>query len=84
VLAGRIHVTGGESLSPLKTFSAHDIFNPATGQWTTGPKLPSPRQGLVSGAVNGRWFVIGGGVGAGFFSVFTPADVVEVYDPSTP
>lgn len=80
-IAGRIHVAGGESLKPLRTYDNHDIYNSASDAWGRGKKLSSPRQGLVSATVNDRWFIIGGGAGAGFLTVFTPTDIVEVYGP---
>ncbi len=80
-LKGRIHVAGGESLKPLRTYDNHDVYNFGADAWGRGKKLSSPRQGLVSAAVGDRWFVIGGGPGAGFLTVFTPTDAVEVYGP---
>ncbi len=80
-VGGRIHVAGGESLKPLRTYANHDIYNQGSDAWAKGQKLSSPRQGLVSAAVDGRWYVIGGGAGAGFLTVFTPSDLVEVYGP---
>ncbi len=81
LIQGRIHITGGVSEQSLKTFSDHDVLDPATGRWSKASPLPTPRHGLVSATVNDRWYVIGGGSGAGFFTVFTEADVVEVFEP---
>ncbi len=80
-LGGRIHVAGGESLKPLRTYDNHDVYNASSDAWGRGKKLTNPRQGLVSAAVGDKWFIIGGGAGAGFLTVFTPTDVVEVYSP---
>ncbi len=80
-VAGRIHVAGGESLKPLRTYDNHDVYNASSNAWARGKKLSSPRQGLVSAAIGDKWYIIGGGAGAGFLTVFTPTDVVEVYGP---
>jgi N-acetylneuraminic acid mutarotase len=82
LLDNRLHVTGGVSGETLKTYSDHNVLDLRSGKWTGAEPLPTPRRGLVSAAVNGRWYVIGGGSGAGFFTVFTEADVVEVFVPS--
>jgi hypothetical protein len=36
---------------------------------------------MASGVAAGRWWVIGGGGGAGVFGVFTASDAVEAYEP---
>jgi hypothetical protein len=36
---------------------------------------------MAAETAGGRWYLIGGGSGSGFFTVFTEADVVEVFDP---
>ena len=64
VLDGHIHVTGGESLSLGRTFGEHEAYDPATAKWTALASLPTPRHGLASAVVSGRWYVIGGGAAA--------------------
>ena len=54
-LAGRIHVTGGEAFSPHQTFGQHEVYDPATDGWLKLPDLPTPRHGLSSAIVGGRW-----------------------------
>ncbi len=80
-LGGRLHVTGGVAAEALKTLDAHDVYDPKRGRWIRAAPLPTPRHGLASATIGGRWFVIGGGAGAGFFTVFTEAGAVEIYEP---
>jgi len=82
VIDGRIHVAGGSSLEAMKTFTSHDVWDPSGGGWSSGPALPAPRHSMVSAVVGPRWYVIGGGSGVGVFTVFTPSDAVEVFDPT--
>ncbi|MCE9523311.1 MAG: hypothetical protein K8S25_12885 [Alphaproteobacteria bacterium] len=81
VIEGQLHVAGGATWSPLKTYGNHDVFNPATKTWAKALPLPTARQGSASGVSGGRWWVIGGGAGAGVFGVFTASDAVEGYEP---
>ena len=83
VLDGHIHVTGGESLSPGRTFGEHEVYDPATARWTALAGLPTPRHGLASAVVGGRWYVIGGGAKAGALTFISLTDLVEVF-PSEP
>jgi N-acetylneuraminic acid mutarotase len=83
VLEGQIHVTGGESLSPGRTFGEHEVYDPATARWTALAGLPTPRHGLASAVVGGRWYVIGGGAKAGALTFISLTDLVEVF-PSEP
>ncbi len=77
VVAGRVHVTGGEAFSPRQTFAQHEVYDPATNSWSAEPDLPSARHGLGSATVGGRWYVIGGGRQAGF----AISDLVEIFTP---
>ena len=79
VLDGRIHVTGGESLSPGRTFGEHEAYDPTTASWTALADLPTPRHGLASAVVSGRWYVIGGGAEAGALTFISLTDLVEVF-----
>ncbi len=82
ILRGRLHVAGGVAPQALKTYAEHDVYDLATGRWSTAAPLPTPRHGLVSASLNDKWYVIGGGSGAGFFTVFTEAGAVEVFEPT--
>lgn len=81
LIRGQLHVTGGVAKEALKTYAEHDVLDLAGGRWTSATPLPTPRHGLVSATIDDRWYVIGGGAGAGFFTVFTEAGSVEIYEP---
>ena len=56
------------------------------GRWSDrgnlGPHfatLPTPRHGLASAVVSGRWYVIGGGARAGALTFVSLTDLVEVF-----
>ena len=73
VLDGRIHVTGGESVSG--TFSEHEVFDPGAGTWSLWPDLPNHRHGLASGVVGNDWIVAGGGRSPNL----SVSDVVDIF-----
>jgi N-acetylneuraminic acid mutarotase len=81
IINGQLHVAGGATWSPLKTYNSHDVFDLGTKSWAKAQPLPTARQGSASGVSGGRWWVIGGGAGAGVFGVFTASDAVEGYEP---
>ena len=61
-IGGKVYVAGGRfggGFNSERT-AALEIFDPATGTWTTGAPLPSPRGGVAGVAANGCLFVIGG------------------------
>jgi len=60
LLDGRVHVTGGEDLGALRTFSQHQVLDLKTMTWETWPNLPGARHGLTSQVVNSQWVVIAG------------------------
>ncbi|MEQ8745741.1 kelch repeat-containing protein [Pyruvatibacter sp.] len=81
VVGGKVHVAGGRSNDPMRTFSEHYVFDTASNRWQTAPSLPLPRLGAASAGVDGKFVVIGGSGGAGVFSFFTASDVVNIYAP---
>ncbi|HMM15361.1 MAG TPA: hypothetical protein PKA57_12105 [Parvibaculum sp.] len=81
VLDGRIHVTGGESLSPPRSYADHFVLDAKGGAWGRAAPLPTPRHAAVAAVAHGRLFVIGGSPGAGVYTVFTQSDVVDIYSP---
>jgi len=44
--------------------------------------MPTPRNHMGAGAVNGKIYVIGGRVGAAFIGLASDISLVEVYDPA--
>ncbi|MCZ6522747.1 MAG: galactose oxidase, partial [Alphaproteobacteria bacterium] len=80
-LGGRIHATGGESLSGGETFAEHQVLAPESGTWRLGPELPRARHGLASAALEGRWYVIGGATKAGMLTLISLSDELAVFTP---
>lgn len=81
-LGGRIHVAGGTTLSPSHTYIEHHSFDAANNKWREEPRLLTPRHSMASAVADGRWYLLGGGSGSGFFTLFTIADSVEAFSPS--
>jgi N-acetylneuraminic acid mutarotase len=81
VLAGRVHVTGGEDLSSGETFPAQDVYDPSGDRWTTTVPLPVARHGLASGVIDDRWYVVGGGEKAGAMTFLTLSDRLDRFGP---
>ena len=79
VFGGRVHIAGGQSVVPLKTFAEHLQLDPKSGSWSRAADLLTPRHGLASAVLKDGWYVVGGGKGAGVFTDFTASDTVEVY-----
>jgi N-acetylneuraminic acid mutarotase len=76
-LNGRIHIVGGRlgnGLSPLKS-TAHEVFDPQTGSWTTAAPMLSGRSGINGVVARGCFHVWGGESPAGM----SPQH--EYYDP---
>jgi N-acetylneuraminic acid mutarotase len=82
VLKDRLHVAGGSTLSPSRTYVEHASFDLKTQTWSNEPPLLSPRHSMAAVTSDGEWHLIGGGSGSGFFTLFTVADMVESFRPS--
>lgn len=80
LVKGAIHVTGGESWSPPKTYTDHFVLNADGTSWSRLAALHVPRHGAVAGAYGNQFVVIGGSPGAGVYTVFTQSDTVDIYD----
>src|SRR5690606_6324908 len=91
VLNGKIHVIGGNAanagaLNPAEhnvgpdasSVGTHEVFDPATGQWTRLPPMPTARNHAGAAVLNGRIHVFAGRVGSND-TLF----VHEVFDPAT-
>jgi N-acetylneuraminic acid mutarotase len=57
VIDGKIYVTGGVDSAGLRTKSLF-VYDPATQLWSSGPNMPEPSSGGVSGAINGKLYVL--------------------------
>lgn len=77
-LHGRVHAIGGliDDLALGYPTGAHEVFDPATGAWTSRAALRTPRSGHGAAALDGRIYVAGGSGGPG-------SSFLEVYDPAT-
>jgi hypothetical protein len=76
-VAGKIYVAGGR---PPRG-SDFAVYDPALDSWRTLPDLPTQRNHVGAAAIDGKVYVVGGRLEAGFQSEQT--DRVEVYDPVT-
>lgn len=80
VVNGILYAVGGCSgsgfcgVGPLTTVEAYD---PATNTWTTKASMPTARDGLAGGVVNGILYAVGG------YSEGFDLATVEAYDPTT-
>jgi Bacterial Ig-like domain/Kelch motif len=78
VLDGKIHIIGGtyqwapDDWMGERTDS-HDVFDPATGSWSSLAPLPFARSGHGAVDLNGKIYVAGG----------QGEHVLQVYDPAT-
>jgi N-acetylneuraminic acid mutarotase len=55
----------------------HDIYDPATDSWSSGPPLPTPRSGVAATLYRGMILVLGGEVSPRTFAEN------EAYNPKT-
>jgi N-acetylneuraminic acid mutarotase len=85
VLDGKIHALGGRVTKPdgdwhtAGVVATHEVYDPATDQWTPATALPKPRDHLVAVAADGKIHAIGGR----FASNDDMIDWHDVYDPAT-
>ena len=49
-----------------------EVYDPATNTWTSGPPIPTARQGADAHVLNGKVYIVGGG-----------SPNIDIYDPST-
>ena len=56
----------------------HDIYDPKTNTWTSGPPMPTVRSGLAGVAYKGLFLVLGGEFPGG-----TTNSENEAFDPAT-
>ncbi len=94
VIDGRIYVMGGaissgpgssaqEVLRTLRTLSVVEVYDPASGRWTRGRDLATPRGWFSTSTVNGKVYVVGGRSMApdgGALDITFPG--IEVYTPA--
>ena len=90
---GKIYVIGGGTLAPgaekpyldfqtpQNSLNIVEEYDPKTNTWRTRSPMPTPRNHVAMGAINGKIYVAGGRVGAPYISLGTDVSLVEVYDP---
>jgi N-acetylneuraminic acid mutarotase len=90
--AGKIYVMGGagnypglenEPLggeNPHRVLDLNHMYDPATNTWTVRQTMPTPRNHMFGGAVNGKIYLIGGRVGSMQVVTGSTTDLVEEYD----
>jgi len=80
VIDGRLHVAGGSTPDPAQTFNEHLSLGAGGNAWGTEPELPTARHSMAYALAGNKWYVMGGGSAAGFYTLFSAADAVESYD----
>ena len=86
-VGGKIYLIGGlepmENGKGTRVTGRNEMYDPATNTWTERSPMPTTRNHAMSGAVNGKIYVMGGRLAAGNIPVTTNIDTVEEYDPAT-
>lgn len=79
-IGGKLYLNGGYALNAAIYQTETYEYDPAVNAWTAKASSATGRYEAMSGVVNDRMYVIGGGAGP---TGATPLDVNEVYDPAT-
>ena len=74
---GKIHAIGGRTGGSKEMTGQHDIYDPKTNTWSSGPPLPTPRSGLAAALYKDLVLVLGGELPPNTFAQN------EAYDPTT-
>ena len=95
VVGDEIYVIGGAAMNegskepavfaqgPSRSMTTNEAYNPETNKWTPKNPMPTPRNHMYAGVVNGKIYVIGGRIANPFITVASNLDIVEEYDPAT-
>lgn len=90
----KIYVIGGATTAPgakenyinqqtrQNVLGTVEEYDPGRNTWRTRTPMPTPRNHMGAGAVNGKIYVMGGRVGAAFIGLASDISLVEVYDPA--
>lgn len=87
VYKNKIYCISGESgydpegLGGIYT-DVNEVYDPATDTWETKASIPTPRYGVCANVVDGKIYVMGGGLHSAY-PVNTCSALNEVYDPET-
>jgi len=85
-LAGNVLIAGGSSDESGGDVASAELYDPATGQFTSTGRMSTPREshsatwlspGVVTGALAGSVLIAGGG------DASAPSDSAEVFNPQT-
>ena len=82
VIDGKLYVVGGcinSDCIPGNT-NILEVYDPATDTWTTKTPMPTARNTMVAGAIDGKLYVVGGMQQCG---QCLSLNTLEVYDPAT-
>ena len=77
----RILAFGGRGEDLRTTHDTVFAIEGGARSWQRLAPLPSPRTEAAAAMINGNIYVIGGGVGGGFFAPFTALDSVDILAP---
>ena len=87
VIGGAVAGPGQSAVHPARPHTSVgtvEEYDPATNSWRTRASMPTPRNHMVGGAINGKIYVASGRVGAAFISGGSSnVGVTEAYDPAT-
>jgi N-acetylneuraminic acid mutarotase len=75
---GKIHAVGGRDVNRV-TVANHEVYDPATNDWSDRAPLPRARDHLFIATLNDRIHVIGGR----YVSPAEKSGFHDVYDPAT-
>jgi len=66
VIGGKLYVTGGRAPGHEgddgSNVASTEVYDPAANSWSALPDLPTPRSGGASAVLDGKLYVIGGGL----------------------
>jgi N-acetylneuraminic acid mutarotase len=81
VIGGKLYVTGGRApgheAEDGSNVASTEVYDPATDAWSPLPDLPTPRSGGASAVLDGKLYVLGGGLPGN-----TVYNAVHRFDPA--
>jgi N-acetylneuraminic acid mutarotase len=82
VIGGKIYITDGYSgfYQNPGGIATLEIYDTNTNTWSTGAPIPVATSGAVGAALNGKFYVVGGG---GLSGIYPAIANVYIYDPTT-
>jgi N-acetylneuraminic acid mutarotase len=87
VIGGAVSGPGQSAVHPQRPHTSVgtlEEYDPATNTWRQRASMPTPRNHMVGGVINGKVYVASGRVGAAFISGGSSnVGVIEAYDPAT-